>query len=700
MEWNLLLGGEHPHSERLGYTWIEFGRRDETTGEDHFRTLLCGLKAVSGRGIARHWFAVTDQRVGPELGLLDATGTALSRDRLAEAIGAHGMLYDTARAYRRAVDEALFGLGERRYGALVDLLIQLRQPQLSKRPNETALSRALTEALPPMDQAVIADVAEAFRSLDEEKEELRAASEAEKAATGFLDHYRRYARVAARRRARLPRSEHARYEHLQRDLTHAHADRERAVEDRTAAEERAAELEERITRPPHRRRRCGPDRRCATLGHSNRRRPTPPVPPPNGPGPTRTSGRPRPPSAGPRTDWPPPRTGRPTPSGRWVNSGPGSRTPPRPRASPTGSCHPGFPRPNCAARPRSRPIAAAVRSNTWTGSRTAPTGRTPSAGPRSGGPTRRRRRPSTAAYGGPRPRSTPRARASPGRQGSCPPHRLPGTAGTRPPGLLDGLQEWVVTLNGPNPARSAASGAHRARVAELADRTARLTGRRAELTSRRELFEREVAALERGGQTAPQAPLTRTPGLRERLEGAPLWRLVEFQDVVPDHERAGLEAALEASGLLDAWVLPDGSAVAADGHDVLLEPNAPVFGVSLVDVLRPAVDHSDARAAAVGEPVVRRLLAAIGLVPSGGGPPEARLAGTWVSADGRFRSGALTGSWAKPAAEYVGEGARKPPGRHASRNCARNSPYCGHRRRRRTTNCVRWNCSAAPWTTN
>ena len=26
MEWNLLLGGEHPNDERLGYAWLEFGR--------------------------------------------------------------------------------------------------------------------------------------------------------------------------------------------------------------------------------------------------------------------------------------------------------------------------------------------------------------------------------------------------------------------------------------------------------------------------------------------------------------------------------------------------------------------------------------------------------------------------------------------------------------------------------------------------
>jgi hypothetical protein len=29
MEWNLLLGGGYEHSERIGYTWMEFGRRDD-----------------------------------------------------------------------------------------------------------------------------------------------------------------------------------------------------------------------------------------------------------------------------------------------------------------------------------------------------------------------------------------------------------------------------------------------------------------------------------------------------------------------------------------------------------------------------------------------------------------------------------------------------------------------------------------------
>ncbi|WP_112471137.1 TIGR02680 family protein, partial [Streptomyces triticisoli] len=243
-----------------------------------------------------------------------------------------------------------------------------------------------------------------------------------------------------------------------------------------------------------------------------------------------------------------------------------------------------------------------------------------------------------------------------------------------PTGLLDGLQDWVTHLQGRYPAREQAAEAHRTRTARLADRAAALGQELAGLRARHTEAGRELAGLEAGGQPGPTEPHTRTPGVRERVPGAPLWRLIDFRDHVGAGERAGLEAALEASGLLDAWVRPDGTAVHADGHDLLLSPlppGAPPPGPTLADVLRPAVDHGDARATAVGEPAVARLLAAIGLgrgedvwAPDPvtgswyeGGAGTGR--DTWVAADGRFRVGALTGSWSKPAAVYVGEGARE-----------------------------------------
>ncbi|MCF4140847.1 TIGR02680 family protein [Streptomyces sp. Tue 6430] len=64
-----------------------------------------------------------------------------------------------------------------------------------------------------------------------------------------------------------------------------------------------------------------------------------------------------------------------------------------------------------------------------------------------------------------------------------------------------------------------------------------------------------------------------------------------------------------------------------------------------------------------GEETVARLLASIGLAAADDGSGEASQEAdghdTWVCADGRFRVGALTGSWAKDSAQYVGEGARE-----------------------------------------
>src|SRR5215469_11919145 len=247
MEWNLLLGGRHPHPERIGYTWLEFGRRT-AEGGTAFRTIGCGLKAVAGRGIARHWFFVTTQRVGEHLHLLPASRVPLTREKLREEIDGHGLVYDRAADYRRAVDEALFGLGEHRYEALINLLIQLRQPQLSKKPDEKLLSRALTEALPPLSPGMVTTVAEAFRGLDEERDALRALEEARNAATEFLRHYRRYTQVAAKRKATGPRQAQSRYEQLGRDLTAAEEAYTAADAELAAARSEREELERERTR--------------------------------------------------------------------------------------------------------------------------------------------------------------------------------------------------------------------------------------------------------------------------------------------------------------------------------------------------------------------------------------------------------------------------------------------------------------------
>ncbi len=90
VEWNLLLGNKYP--DRLGYTWLEFGRID-AEGREWFITLGCGLHAAEHRGLVGKWFFVTDQRIGRELALLTPQRIPLTKERLGESIGLSIALY-------------------------------------------------------------------------------------------------------------------------------------------------------------------------------------------------------------------------------------------------------------------------------------------------------------------------------------------------------------------------------------------------------------------------------------------------------------------------------------------------------------------------------------------------------------------------------------------------------------------------------
>ncbi|MGI8695667.1 MAG: TIGR02680 family protein [Mycobacteriales bacterium] len=663
MEWNLLLGGEHPYPERPGYTWLEFGRVDEH-GESHFRTLGCGLKAVSGRGITRHWFFSTEQRVGAELRLVDATGTALTRDRLVDALGDRGTAYDRARDYRRAVDEALFGFGEQRYAALVDLLVALRQPQLSKRPSEKALSAALTEALPPLDQAVIADVAEAFRSLEEDRESVRAMTEAYTAARSFLGHYRRYAAIACRRKAALPRNAQAAYERINRELVTAYAAYAEAAEALVAARTKLTDLaadRERL-RARDQALRAGPEMRSAheleradtdARGLAARAQ--------------RLAGQ-RETAAGRVADR---RDRHDSAANRQVSAGERLTDLRQSTVDSATAARIG--------RDHAERIDAALddRPDLYRLTRDADqladrqrraidhVGTLIAAVDDAARTLAERGRKVTeldaeSAQLALRRTDADRAVSELGAQlVSAVRHHLSNAFELRvpdPAATLAELELWVETLDGANPSAIAASAAGQAAAGELARVDAELESRERAGRDRASGLATGIERLERGEDSAPPAPYTTDAAGRADRSGAPFWQLVDFAEHVAPEDRAGLEAALEAADILDAWVTPAGDVLVAGTEDVVLRPadrpadrpgdRAPT---RLDTVLRPAVDRADPRAGAVADSTVADVLASVGVGEQGD---------TWVGADGRFHLGVLEGAWHKPVATYIGRGAR------------------------------------------
>ena len=186
-------------------------------------------------------------------------------------------------------------------------------------------------------------------------------------------------------------------------------------------------------------------------------------------------------------------------------------------------------------------------------------------------------------------------------------------------------------------------GGGAARRTAADDRSALAAARRAATEAVAET-ETEIEQLAAAHDDGPRPPAW-TRADRAGREGAPLWRLIDFDDGVPAERRCGLEGALEAAGLLDAWVTPSGQLEDQTLADVVLAGGQPAAGASLLEALAPVPEQ------AVGEAVVTELLRGVGLGERDGGP--------WVDFDGRFLLGPLAGRGSKERAEHIGAAARE-----------------------------------------
>ena len=217
-----------------------------------------------------------------------------------------------------------------------------------------------------------------------------------------------------------------------------------------------------------------------------------------------------------------------------------------------------------------------------------------------------------------------------------------------PAAAFAALKAWLQTVSGSNPLELAVAAAGRDAARRIERAQVQAGARAEEARSTTAELAREIEELESGVHPTPPVPYTRAADAREQRAGAPLWQLIDFRDDVSPGDRAGIEAALEAAGILDGWVTPSGELLERDTEDVLLaavhEQHA---GPRLADALVPAIGDG----ARVSEADVDRLLGVIGLGESD--------APVWVSCGGRFRNGVLRGAWHKPVAAFIGHAARE-----------------------------------------
>ncbi|HEX4077987.1 MAG TPA: TIGR02680 family protein [Rhizomicrobium sp.] len=670
MAWNLLMNS---YDRRIGYAWVEFGRIGED-GTPHYLSLGVGLSAIAARPQVDSWFFLLEDaadapRINQALWLTTPQRVVLTRERLRDAIGGHGQVFDTAAAYRRAVDERLFHLGERRYDALMDTLIQLRQPQLSRKPDETALSNALTEALPPLAPELLGDVAEALRQLEDDRRQLDEYRALAKAVGRFEERYRVYAGTQSRRQARMLRQAQTEFDNASRARTEAHArlDEAQAREARARTAHDGAEIA--LARE---RARLDTLRSDPTMQDANRLE-----------GAEKDAAARRQAmqkaasaleEAGRRLKLTTEETGRAVlrmgQAERAVTelrrecaahadmagiAGPHSRSPLAAFEIPAVGemTRQNFDR----ARAELRNLVACRREQiALLRRRQSEVAQAEATYLRRREILDERRLEAEAAI-------ERRARADAEVEGQG---RIlletwdryftglaqlqtgPGERFT----ALAALAEWVVTLQGDDPARHLLQAAYQRASVSLAERRVALDGQCQALDAECECLENERGQLEAGCDSAPPVPYTRDAFAREARQGAPLWQMVDFRDAVSASQRAGLEAALEAAGLLDAWISPDGRIEIHEGGSLLFDVQVlerQSCSPSLAERLYATVRAGGG----VPADIVERALSGIACADDDPVDSEA-----WIAPDGRFRLGALSGAWGKPVAVYIGHVAR------------------------------------------
>ncbi|KLL11690.1 hypothetical protein FrCorBMG51_09690 [Protofrankia coriariae] len=642
------------------------GSDDGIDGSDE-RWFTCGarLQASVHTASATANYFTTTSRIGLPGGLsvVDEANAPLTRKRLEAELGDTGQLYPTAADYRAAIRAELFGgLSEQRYSGLITAMLQLRTPKLSERLDPSLLSTLLSRALPPLGGAEIAELAEGFERLDRQRESLRRLDEEVEAARVLADRQRAYASRVLRAAAADLISATSTLDALTRTARESQEEYDRVVAEREALDERitAAEtdrgtlqarveglqvsdayraggrLDELRGQVRAAQRRAADTREQAT-GAQERARVDKATATRTATGAARAEAE----LASARE------TARPAADRAGMTATYQQLAAVTERAAGAGEDREDAAASWSAAatRPRSL-LRAAVEAR----------GRQIGAVRRALGEHRSAVDTRTTAE-----RNLERARqeltaATAARRDARVAYEDAREA------LGEALARWAAScaqlrFTDPGALRDAAES--EPDVLRLVEETAgplleAIAARSAELARehRDRDAERDAHTAERDRlliltELPPSAPPTRTAD-RAGLPGAPLWRLVSFRDGVAPAVQAGIEAALEAAGLLDAWVFPTGG-LTVPGHDTVIDVDrmAPAPAGGLGAVLTPEPD------AKVPAERVLRLLAGIAVdttVPDG--HPVA------VGADGTWRLAAARGSWSKPEPAHIGALAR------------------------------------------
>lgn len=653
MKANLLWrGGDTGH----GYAWLEFATPASADAAPRYVTVGVGLQAQRHRPSPRSWFFVADGRVGEDIPLVDPDGRPRTKKALVADLG-EKVVMDRASDHRRRVDDVLFGLGPERYEAMLDLVLTLRRPMLAKDLDPKSLSETLSRGLRPLDEDLIEQVARSFDDLEAVQRDLDRLIHADEATSTFVTDYRGYLRTQARHRAdraieafAAQRGAQQRRDTAEQTLDEARAEEAMAEAEVTATDERLATgharrdalkasdafrtagqlqhleqavqdlddevegAEERAVQAAGAATRAGAEHDQAVEDH---RRADAEV--------ARLLPRVLASATAAGVTW----------SDGDAADGPDElRQRIRGRATARGADLDAVRELLDTLLEVERRVVSADEARDTAESAAADAAEQLDAAERAVAGARAGLHREVDGW------ATEHAQVMAAEDADAVRTAIDRLGEDEAPTLVE---VWNARLEPRRAAAAADRATHTAAAAALTEQAEALRERRRAIAEERD--------------DAPPPPTWRTSD-RQGRAGAPLWRLVRFVDDLATERAAAVEAALEAAGLLDAWVRPDGR-VARDEHDSVLvvDPSSAPDTPTLADVLVPeAQDHVDPQ-------VVASLLAAVRLRDESDAGPDREPdhdvgAAATVAMDGGYRLGPLAGHHRVESPRYIGATAR------------------------------------------
>lgn len=637
---------------RTGFAWVEF-----TRGDDVF-TVGVRLRTSTATHKVDPAYFTTSQRVGTELRLLNHDRVPLSRLDLEAAIGDRGRVHRNGEEHRDAVREALFpGFSRDRYASVVTALLALRKEKLSQNLDLAKLSEVLSESLAPLDEQDLAAVAEGFQRLDRRRAELEQLAREVREVDLLASRQRDYARAVLRAVTADVRSAETRRD----DVTRAEREARSALEQ---AEQSLAELTQESEAVEQRLGALGVERDALQDTDAYRAG--------SGLADLRTLVR----QLQERTDLDRAAADR--------NRAAAAKAEQALRQALTAEdqSRAGYQDAWDELDRRSTEIGAEAATGDL-----APTAETPVPPParvresarlldawvgRRRAQLQEVRRASAQHDEAVRERNSAQGRLDEDEATLAERSAAETAAGTALDAAVEvfaaAVQTWLASLTAldpavtaaalpvplcaPEPVQAALQGvAAEARSAhEMA--MAGIVARRDVVEAEHEEVTAERDRLAAGRDVEPMAPAWRTD--RSQRAGAPLWRLVEVGDHVPAATVQGLESALTAAGLVDAWVRPDGDLDLDDQHADLTLTREPLEGENLGDWLVPLADAPVPADVMAG--VLRSVRTAASAVTDGDRQTRDEVV---LGRDGSFRLGAAVGHGPDEPGTLLGAEARR-----------------------------------------